>query len=159
MRHISKSRRRFLQYLTAGALAGRYPAQAKPISGPNGSSTGNSLLKLKVAAIQLSPKLADVKANLHQAEQLIQEALRKNAQWIALPEMFTSAAAFHPDMLKAIQPIDGAPLQLLKKLSRRGNAVIGGSFIAKHKQGVFNTFVLVLPDGSVLQHNKDFPTY
>jgi predicted amidohydrolase len=73
--------------------------------------------------------------------------------------MFTSAAAFHPSMLKAIQPIDGAPLQLLKKLAREGNAVIGGSFLAQHKQQVFNTFVLVFPDGSVLQHDKDLPTY
>ena len=73
--------------------------------------------------------------------------------------MFTSAAAFHPDMLKAIQPFDGAPLQILKKLSHEGNAVIGGSFLAEREREVFNTFVLVFPDGSVVQHDKDLPTY
>ncbi|MDX1812741.1 MAG: carbon-nitrogen hydrolase family protein, partial [Gammaproteobacteria bacterium] len=74
-------------------------------------------------------------------------------------EMFTTAAGFHPNMLKAIQPIDGKPLQLLKRLSRKEHVVIGGSFLAQHKAGVFNTFVLVFPDGTVEKHNKDIPTY
>jgi len=107
----------------------------------------------------MSPKLGDVTSNLNQAERLVREALQKDARWIVLPEMFTSAVAFHPDMLKAIEPIDGAPLQLLKRLAREGNTVIGGSFLAKHGQQVFNTFVLVFPDGSFVQHDKDLPTY
>ena len=107
----------------------------------------------------MSPKLADIESNLNQAEQLVREALRKSAQWVILPEMFTSAAAFHPDMLTTIQPVDGAPLQSMKRLAREGNAVIGGSFLARHNKQVFNTFVLVSPDGTVAHHNKDFPTY
>jgi len=114
---------------------------------------------LQAAAIQMVPKLGDVQSNLNQAEHLVRQALRKGATWIVLPEMFTSAAAFHPDMLKAIQPLDGAPLQLLKTLSREGNAVIGGSFLARRDHQVFNTFVLVFPDGAVVQHDKDQPTY
>lgn len=37
--------------------------------------------------------------------------------------------------------------------------MLGGSFLARHRRRVFNTFVLVFPNGEVLQHNKDFPTY
>ena len=62
-------------------------------------------------------------------------------------------------MLKAIQPSDGAALQMLQRLSREGNAVIGGSFLAERDGRVFNTFVLVPPGGSVVQHDKDLPTY
>ena len=116
-------------------------------------------MRLPVAAIQMAPRLGDVSSNLKQAEHLIQQALRQGARWIILPEMFTSAAAFHDDMLKAIQPLDGEPLQLLKKLAREGGAVIGGSFLAERRGQVFNTFVLVFPDGSFVQHNKDKPTY
>lgn len=153
------TRRQFTKWLTAGLLIGGTPVKAQTIAKPSDSSTKQTSLKLRVAAIQMSPKLGDVPSNLSQAERLVREALRKGAQWIILPEMFTSAVAFHPDMLKAIQPIDGAPLQLLKRLAREGNAVIGGSFLAKHKIDVFNTFVLVFPDGTVVQHDKDLPTY
>ena len=78
----------------------------------------------------MSAKLGDVAANLAQAEGLVRDALRDGAQWIILPEMFTTAAAFHPNLLRAIEPIDGAPMQLLKRLAREGNAVVGGSFLA-----------------------------
>lgn len=159
MAHSSITRRQFNKWLAAGLLAGGARVNAQPVSEGSDLLLKGTPLKLRAAAIQMSPRLGDVSSNLGQAEQLVREALRKGAQWVILPEMFTSAAAFHPDMLKAIEPADGAPLQLLKRLAREGNAVIGGSFLAKHRHDVFNTFVLVFPDGMVAQHNKDFPTY
>lgn len=153
------SRRQIVKGLAAALLVGSSRSHARTATSHGGPAINDPPVKLKVAAIQMSPKLADIESNLNQAEQLVREALRKRAQWVILPEMFTSAAAFHPDMLKTIQPVDGAPLQLLKRLAREGNAVIGGSFLAWHDKHVFNTFVLVFPDGTVAQHNKDFPTY
>ena len=154
MTHSQISRRQFNRWLVACALAAgnRVYAQTEP-------SKDETALKLLVAAIQMTPKLGDVQSNLKQAEHLIRQAQKEGAQWIVLPEMFTSAVAFHEDMLKSIQPADGPPLQLLKRLSKEGNSVIGGSFLARNDKGVFNTFVLVFPDGSVVKHNKDSPTY
>lgn len=144
-------RRRFVQWLTASlVLAGHRPTRAS-------SEHGES--RLRVAAIQMTPKLGDVDANLAQAEQLVREATRKGAQWIVLPEMFTSAAAFHEDMITAIRPLDGAPAKLLMNLARQGDAVVGGSFLANDGGRVFNTFLLVFPDGTTYRHDKDFPTY
>jgi predicted amidohydrolase len=157
MAHSFISRRQFIRWLTAGCLSGIASAHAKVETA--GSSSDTSPVKLRAAAIQITPKLGDAAANLEQVEKLAREALGKGANWIALPEMFTSAAAFHPDMLGAIQPADGAPLQLMQRLAREGNAVIGGSFLAGDNDNVFNRFYLVFPDGSVQLHNKDFPTY
>jgi len=157
--YSSITRRQFNKWLAASILVCGTRVNAQTVTNESGSVSKESSFKLRVAAIQMSPKLGDVTSNLNQAERLVREALQKDARWIVLPEMFTSAVAFHPDMLKAIEPIDGAPLQLLKRLAREGNAVIGGSFLAKHGQQVFNTFVLVFPDGSFVQHDKDLPTY
>ena len=44
---------------------------------------------VRVAAVQLHPVLGDVSGNLERAEQLIREAIRQRAEWIALPEFFT----------------------------------------------------------------------
>jgi predicted amidohydrolase len=114
---------------------------------------------VRVAAIQIHPKLADVSANLERAEQLIREAVRERAEWIVLPEFFTSGLAFDPvNLPKAPRPLDGAPMQMLKRLAREGRTAIGGAFLARSGRDVFNTFVLALPTGEVFSHDKDFPT-
>ncbi|WP_275098508.1 carbon-nitrogen hydrolase family protein [Sedimenticola hydrogenitrophicus] len=114
---------------------------------------------LRVAALQMTPRLADLQANLAQAEQLIRQARKQGAQWIVLPELFTTAAAFHPDMLAAIQPHDGTPAALLRRLARDTGCTIGGSFLASRQGEVYNSFLLCHPDGQVQQHDKDLPTY
>lgn len=115
--------------------------------------------RVRVAAIQLHPKLADVGANLAQSEQMIREAIRQRAEWIVLPEFFTSGLAFDPvNLPNAVRPLDGAPTQLLKRMAREGRAVVGGAFLARSGRDVFNTFVLALPTGEIFTHDKDFPT-
>ena len=147
------SRRHFNKLLAAGLLTTG--------SGLNAWATSNDKrpLRLRAAAIQMEPELANLGSNLAQAEKLIAEAIRQKAQWIILPEMFTTAAAFHPNMHQAIAPIDGEPHQLITSYAKKYNVVIGGSFLAKQEHGVFNSFILAYPDGSVSQHNKDIPTY
>jgi predicted amidohydrolase len=114
---------------------------------------------LRVAAVQIHPVLADVSANLERAEQLIREAIRQRAEWIALPEFFTSGLAFDPvNLPNAPRPLDGAPMQMLKRLAKEGRAAIGGGFLARSGRDVFNTFALVLPTGEIFTHDKDFPT-
>ena len=113
---------------------------------------------IKVAAIQMCAELADVNKNLIKTESLIHQAANLGARWVVLPEFFTSACAFHPDMHKAVLPFNGKATELLKHLSRKLNIVIGGSFLAYIKKDVFNSFALVFPDGEIFIHNKDIPT-
>ena len=114
---------------------------------------------VRVAAIQIHPKLADVNGNLERAERLIREALSHRAEWIVLPEFFTSGLAYDGvNLPNAPRPLDGAPMQLLKRLAKEGRASIGGAFLARSGRDVFNTFVLVLPTGESFSHDKDFPT-
>ena len=151
-------RRRFAKWLSASLLLSGY-RQGVAAAPEDRQTSAAWPRKRKVAAIQMTPKLGDVEANLAQAENLIREAAGRGAEWILLPEMFTSAAAFHEDMVRAIRPLDGAPAQLLKNMAREGGAVVGGSFLAKDGDQVHNTFLLVFPDGTTYRHDKDFPTY
>lgn len=141
------SRRSLLKGLAAtGAAAIARAAYAAPRS-------------VRVAAVQIHPVLADVSANLERAERLIREAIRERAEWIALPEFFTSGLAFDPvNLPNAPRPLDGPPMQLLKRLAKQGRASIGGAYLARSGRDVFNTFVLALPSGEVFTHDKDFPT-
>jgi predicted amidohydrolase len=114
---------------------------------------------IRVAAIQMTADLANVDSNMAKAERLVRLAFKRGARWVILPEFFTSGIAFHPDMPKAARPIDGPPSRLLRGLAREGRATVAGSFLAWRKGNVYNTFVLALPDGRLLRHDKDHPTF
>ena len=73
---------------------------------------------IRVAAIQMRAKVGDVASNLSHAESLVREAFRRGAEWVILPEFFTSAGAFAPSMLSAWLPLEGPALELLRKLAR-----------------------------------------
>jgi predicted amidohydrolase len=104
-------------------------------------------------------ELGNVDANLANAQRLVRIAFERGANWVILPELFSSGNAFHPAMAAATRAIDGPPARLLCDLARQGNAAVGGSFLAWRDGNVYNSFVLALPDGSMHRHDKDYPTF
>lgn len=113
---------------------------------------------LRVAAVQMRARVGDVAGNLSRAESLVREAFRRGAEWVVLPEFFTSAVAFTPSMLSAWLPLEGPALELMRSLAREHDGVVGGSFIARSAGDCFNSFLLVFPDGRYYRHDKDLPT-
>jgi predicted amidohydrolase len=115
---------------------------------------------LKVAAVQLEPVVGDVAENLRRCEVLGDEAGSAGAEWIVLPEFFTTGMAFTDRMADTALPPDGPALALLRRLAARHNATVGGSFICRDGDGHNrNAFFLVAPGGQVLgRHDKDIPT-
>ncbi len=113
---------------------------------------------MKVAAIQMKAKFADVKANIEIAKRLANQAFLDGAELVILPEFFTSAMAFHPKMLDVARLLKGEPWQLINQLAKEHNGIIGGSFISIRDRECYNTFVLAFPDGTNYFHDKDQPT-
>lgn len=115
---------------------------------------------IRAAAVQLEARLGDLDWNLEQCERLAAAAAREGAEWIVLPEFFSSGVAFRADLDRWAQPIDGPPARLLKRLGREHGAWVGGSFLARDGDGhVRNAFLLADPTGQVAgRHDKDLPT-
>ena len=114
---------------------------------------------MRVAAIQLEPRLADVPANLAACEALADAAAAHGAEWIVLPEFFTTGVAFEPDLAGAALRPDGEAMDLLRELARRHGATLGGSFLCRDGDGhVRNAFHVVTPEGVAGRHDKDLPT-
>lgn len=115
---------------------------------------------MKVAAIQLEPVVGDVAENLRRSEALGDEAGRAGADWILLPEFFTTGMGFLNRMADTALPPGGPALNLLRRLATRHHAVVGGSFICRDADGHNrNAFFLVGSDGQTLgRHDKDVPT-
>ena len=115
---------------------------------------------IRIAAVQLEPAVGDVAENLRRCRALGDEAGAAGAEWIILPEFFTTGMGFLDAIADAALPPDGAGTQLLRELAARHRAVVGGSFICRDEDGQNrNAWFLVAPDGRVLgRHDKDIPT-
>ncbi|TXT62523.1 MAG: Nitrilase/cyanide hydratase and apolipoprotein N-acyltransferase [Promethearchaeota archaeon] len=113
---------------------------------------------MKIAAVQLEAEFANVKKNLQKIRRLATQAFEEGAEWVILPEFFTSGMGYHPKMHSVIQAFLGEPLSLLMELAENYNGVIGGSFLAQRGSDIYNSFLLVFPDKSLYIHDKDQPT-
>jgi len=115
---------------------------------------------IRAAAVQLEARLGDVDWNLEECARLAGRAATEGAEWIVLPEFFTSGVAFRPDLERCALPADGAATGLLIDLAREHGAFVGGSFLALDRdREVRNAFILAGPDGRISgRHDKDIPT-
>jgi predicted amidohydrolase len=114
---------------------------------------------MRVAAVQLEVALADVRANLATCEALAKEAAHDGAQAIALPEFFTTGAAFIPELRDAALAPNGAATAMLIRVAQAAGVLIGGSFLCRDADGeVRNAFFLAGPGGLLGRHDKDLPT-
>ncbi len=114
--------------------------------------------RTRVAAVQMEARVADLAYNVDQAFALVDEALRKQATIIALPEFFTTQIVYDERLFACSLSVDNPVLARLAEKARRHGVVIGGSYLEMRGCDVFNTYVLVEPDGSVHRHCKDLPT-
>ena len=115
---------------------------------------------MRVAAVQLEAKIADVGWNIARCEELVREAAAEGAELVALPEFFTTAAAFDPRLATASLPFDGPATRMLSSVAEELKIHVGGSFLCRDADGdVRNAYALAAPDGRILgRHDKDLPT-
>jgi len=97
-------------------------------------------MQMKVAAVQMKAVLGDVNANLKKARGLAEDAFRSGAEWVILPEFFTSAVGFTKRMKNAALPLDGPAMDMLRSLAKAHDGIAGGSYIAWHGSDCYNTF-------------------
>jgi predicted amidohydrolase len=114
---------------------------------------------MRVAAVQLEARVADIDANLAACERLADEAGRGGAALIALPEFFSTGIGFVPELADCALRPDGPATELLLRLAASHDALVGGSFLCRDPDGhVRNAFLLATPAGIAGRHDKDLPT-
>jgi predicted amidohydrolase len=115
---------------------------------------------MRVAAVQLEVALGDVERNLAECERLARAAAADGAELVALPEFFSTGAAFLGEVADAALPPDGAPAAMLGRVAGDAGIWLGGSFLCRDPDGeVRNAYLLAGPDGRLRgRHDKDLPT-
>ena len=111
-----------------------------------------------VAAVQMHATIGDIAGNIAQACDLAERALRAGATIVALPEFFTTPIILDQRLNRCSLPASNPALDMLRTLSRDYGAMIGGSYLEYDAGDVFNSYMLVSPDGTIHRHRKDLPT-
>ncbi|MED5804007.1 carbon-nitrogen hydrolase family protein, partial [Gordonia sp. Z-3] len=115
---------------------------------------------MKVAAVQLEAVVANISENLARCERLVIDAVAAGAEWVMLPEFFSTGMAFDDALASAALPPDGVAVEMMMTLAKRNHITIGGSFLCRDADGhTRNAYFLVSPSGEILgRHDKDLPT-
>lgn len=115
--------------------------------------------KIRIAVTQLNAELGNVEVNFRKSRDLIARAAEKKAEYLVLPEFFTSAMAINDQMDSVARK--NKELGIIEKtaeLSSRYSMVISGSILNIVNEHIYNSMVLVYPSGQIHIHNKDIPT-
>ncbi|MCY4158080.1 MAG: carbon-nitrogen hydrolase family protein [Bacteroidetes bacterium] len=105
---------------------------------------------IRVAAVQMCSG-QNIDANLSQAKLLIEEAVSRNAQLVALPENF-SYLDREGKKIDAVENLnDGPAVELLQKLAQSHSIyILGGTVPLSANDRVTNTCLVFGPDGQII---------
>jgi N-carbamoylputrescine amidase len=107
----------------------------------------NQTVTIRVAAVQMESQNGDIKRNLAHATVFVEEAARKGARLIALPELMPTGYILTKEIWNAAEESNGFTVQWLKKNAARLGVFLGTSFLEADGDDFFNTFVMTDPDG------------
>ncbi len=107
-----------------------------------------SLVQLKVDACE------SLNERVSTAERLIGQA-SDETELIVLPELWQTGPFLVEQTLHLAQPLDGPFVETVSMWAReRGAWIHGGSFLERDGSDVYNTAVLVSPDGDLVAHYR-----
>lgn len=109
---------------------------------------------MKAAYLQFAPEYLQVDRNLEAADELLAGI---DADLVVLPELFTSGYFFQSqnDLRRVAEPIpDGPTTQRLKQWAAETEATLVAGLAEKEGGTLYNSAVLVRPDGTVGTYRK-----
>lgn len=112
---------------------------------------------LKVAAVQMDGTPAPLKQRLSRAADLIAEAASSGAQLVALPEVFNTGYAYSDANYALSETIDGPTATWMKAQAAEHNVHLIGSLMLRDGLDVYNSALLVAPDGRTWRYDKNYP--
>lgn len=110
---------------------------------------GDSITKLRVAAVQMISENGKIATNLAHATFLVEQAAQQGAQVVLLPEFMPTGYCLGDEIWEAAEPTQGPTVSWLKENARQFGVWLGTSFLEAEGKDMFNTFVLANPRGEV----------
>lgn len=115
---------------------------------------------IKIAAAQFEPRDNDVDYNLGRIEALTASAVDRGAEIVSFHECCIQGYTFlmtltRPQLLDLAEPVpDGPSTKRLIALSRKYDVPVAAGLVERDDDRLFNTYVVVSPEGFVAKHRK-----
>jgi predicted amidohydrolase len=115
---------------------------------------------LRVASVQMESVAGDKHANLATIETFVAQAAHQGVKLIIFPECCITGYWFLRNitahqLADLAEPLDGESVERLIGLAHQHNISVGAGFVERSTtRGYHNSYVVVLPDGTVHCHRK-----
>lgn len=104
---------------------------------------------LCVGAVQMVSENGALEANLGRATRLVEDAARKGARLIALPELFSGGYWLCERIWDTAEPRGGPTETWLRETAHRLGVFLGGSYLLADGEDFFDVFALATPNGEI----------
>ncbi len=112
---------------------------------------------INIAAIQMAAQPAPVPQRLERAEKLVTQAAGQGAQLAVLPELFNSGYEYSDQNYVLAERMEGQTATWMKESAARHQLYLAGSFLLLDEEDIYNTLLLVAPDGRAWRYDKNYP--
>src|SRR5262249_20269206 len=112
---------------------------------------------IRVACIQIEPKIGEKKANVAHSLDRIAEAASKGARLIVLPELCNSGYVFasRHEAFTLAEPVPNGPTtEIWEEAARRHGAVIVAGICERANDALYNSAAIIGPSGFVGTYRK-----
>jgi N-carbamoylputrescine amidase len=110
-------------------------------------NVNNEVRTIRVAAVQIESKHGLIQANHEHAISLIEKAAKQGAQFVVLPELFSTGYIPNETLWNFAEPKDGPTVTWLKNTAKQFGIYLGAGLLETDGLDFFNIFVLCAPDG------------
>jgi predicted amidohydrolase len=112
---------------------------------------------LRAAAVQMDAAPAPTAERLSRAADLVAEAAASGVDLIVLPELFNTGYQYDDRNYALAEPITGPTATWMRDQAAAHHVHLAGTFLLLDGDAVFNTALLVAPDGRTWRYDKIFP--
>jgi hypothetical protein len=113
--------------------------------------------QLKIAAVQMNAEPAPKADRLARAATWVAAGAADGAQLVVLPELFNTGYEYHENNYALPEPIDGETVTWMKAQAAQHKVHLAGSLLLLDGRDVYNSQILVAPDGRRWRYDKNYP--
>jgi len=112
---------------------------------------------IKIAVVQMNASPSSVNERLTRAENFVAQCVQNGAQLVVLPEVFNTGYEYSDKNYLQAETFDDLTTTWMKKTASRYHVHLAGSFLHREQDNIFNTMLLVSPNGQQWHYDKNYP--